>query len=135
MKYFFSKYAPYFIALSTISTSSFAASIPLPPERPFNLAQNKGGGDSNSSADGPASSAIGGLTLEDKSYMREYHSKRKYPSIKYEDEISVGRILPETGSYYPIEGRQSLDGYKYAVINNKTVIIDSNTRRIIEIID
>jgi hypothetical protein len=135
MKYSFSKYASYFAAIAVLSTSSFAASIPLPPERPFILAQNKGGGDSNSSADGPASGAVGGLTLEDKSYVREYHSKRKYPSIKYEDEISVGRILPETGSYYPIEGRQSLNEYRYAVINNKTVIIDSNTRRIIEILD
>jgi Protein of unknown function (DUF1236) len=135
MKDFISKYASYLVAVTVISTSSFAASIPLPPDRPFHLAQNKGGGDSNSSADGSASSAVGGLTLEDRSYLRDYNSKRKYPSIKYEDDVSIGRVLPETGSYYSIEGRESLNGYKYTIINDKTVIIDPNTRRIIEIID
>ncbi len=135
MKICFSKLAIYLFLTMSVPASGFAAPIPFPPEKPFQLAQNKGGGDSNSSADGSASSAVGGLTVEDKSYVREYNLKRGYPSVKYDRDISIGQQLPETNTYYPIEGRQSLSGYRYSVINGRTVLVDRDTRRIVEVID
>ena len=125
----------YLIFTFSTSVACMGMSPDYALEKPVQLAQNKGGGDSNSSADGPASSAAGGLTLEDKSYVKDYHSKHRNSSVKYDHDISVGHQMPEGHTYYPLEGRQSLNGYNYTVINNRNVLVDPTTRRILNIID
>ncbi len=116
-----------------MSLNAFAQPASLLSEKSIHLAQNKGGGDRNS--DDHTASTGSRLTSEDRSFIKEYHSRGKNPSVKYDRDVSVGHELPESGLYYPIEGRESLSDYRYSIINDKTVLVDPRTRRIIEILD
>ena len=77
----------------------------------------------------------GGLTTEDRTYVRTYVEKHPRPSVRYDREVVVGETLPSTVTYYRIEGRPELKTYEYAVVNDHTVLVDSNTRKIVEVID
>ncbi len=88
---------------------------------------------------GAAAGAITGgaaarLTPEDRTYVRERVVTREVPSVTYQGEVVVGRELPGTVRYYEIDGRPSLDSYRYTRINNRYVVVD-RSNRIVEVID
>jgi hypothetical protein len=50
--------------------------------------------------------------------------------------VRAGVILPESGiTYYEIPAEYHAPGYRYTVVNDRTVIVDPRTRRVVEIID
>jgi uncharacterized protein YcfJ len=99
---------------------------------------------------GPVGAAVGGvvgatagaitgsttarLSPEDRVYFRERVVTRQVPSAAYQGEIVVGSELPGSVRYYEIEGRPSLDNYRYARINNRYVVVD-RSNRVIEVIE
>ena len=88
---------------------------------------------------GAAAGAITGgtaarLTPEDRVYVRERVVTREVPSVTYQGDVVVGRELPGTVRYYDLDGRASLDNYRYARINNRYVVVD-RSNRVIEVID
>lgn len=142
------------------SSGAFAqkTEVPIPPVRSIVLAQNNGA--SGGAAAGAATGAVGGavvggpvgavvggaagavggavvgaLTNDDRTYVRTYVEKHRQPSVTYEQEVVVGEELPGTVKYYRIEGRPELKTYEYAVVNDHTVLVDSQTRRIVEVLD
>jgi hypothetical protein len=57
---------------------------------------------------------------------------QQVPSVTVPEQVVVGRPLPPTVELWPVP---RYDQYDYAVVNDRRVIVDARTRRVIKIID
>ncbi|WP_082653531.1 DUF1236 domain-containing protein [Aureimonas sp. AU22] len=64
--------------------------------------------------------------------VRTYVTQQSIPSVTYERQIVVGEPLPQAVEYHVIPDN---DGYAYAVVNGQRVIVDPQTRSVIEVYD
>ncbi len=55
-----------------------------------------------------------------------------YPSVVVRERVAVGEPLPETVELRPVP---RYDEYRYAVVNDRRVIVDPRTRRVVRIIE
>ena len=86
---------------------------------------------------GAAAGTVGGiLGIDTRPRFREYVVRERHPSYTYREEVRVGAILPESGvTYYEVPAEYKAPGYRYTVVNNRPVLVEPRTRRIVEIID
>jgi hypothetical protein len=78
---------------------------------------------------------VGILGIDDRPRFHEYVARQKHPSYHYGD-LRVGAVLPPEGvTYYDIPGEYHVQGYRYAYVNDHAVLVDPQTRQIIEIVD
>jgi hypothetical protein len=75
--------------------------------------------------------------VEDRPRFHEFIVKQHHPSFKFKEEVRIGAILPEVGvEFHVVPGEYHVrPEYRYAVINDRVVIVDPRTRRIEEIIE
>jgi hypothetical protein len=60
----------------------------------------------------------------------------RHPSYRYQSDIRVGADLPSSGvTYYEVPPEYGVTKYRYTVVNDRTVLVDPGTHRIVEIID
>lgn len=99
-------------------------------------------------AAGPVGAIVGGtiggvvggingvLGVDERPRFRNYVVEQRRPSYAYRDELRVGAVLPESGvTYYDVPPEYGVRNYRYTVINNRTVLIDPATRRVVEVLD
>ena len=67
--------------------------------------------------------------------VREYIVKEGRSSVRVDTDIAVGATLPADVEVYAIEGVPTASTYRYAVVNDRRVIVEPGSRRIIEIVD
>ncbi len=86
---------------------------------------------------GAATGTIGGiLGVDDRPRFREYVVREQRPSYRYSEDVRVGVVLPESGvTYYEMPAEYHAPGYRYAYVNDRAVIVDPRTRRIVEIVE
>ena len=86
---------------------------------------------------GAAAGTVGSiLGVDDRPRFREYVVRERRPSYRYSDDLRVGVILPESGvTYYEMPAEYRAPGYRYTYVNERAVIVDPRTRRVMEIID
>jgi hypothetical protein len=86
---------------------------------------------------GAATGTVGGiLGVDDRPRFREYVVREHRPSYVYREEVRVGAVLPETGvTYYEVPAEYHAPGYRYTEVNNRPVLVEPRSRRIVEIID
>jgi hypothetical protein len=74
---------------------------------------------------------------DDEPRVREYVVKQKRPSVKLpgETRLVVGATLPPSVEFYSIEGIPSASKYRYVVVDDRTVLVEPDTRRVVQIID
>ncbi|MBT1157137.1 DUF1236 domain-containing protein [Aminobacter anthyllidis] len=73
------------------------------------------------------------ITPERETVIREYIKKKPLASITLPGvELNVGTALPETVEVHSIEGVPDVT-YQYVVIDNKTVLVEPGTRKIVKI--
>ena len=126
------------------------ASVPLGAQ-----AQGVPGGVARGAAEGeraagPAGAIVGGvlggvaggvagiLGVDDRPRFREYVVRERRPSYRYAEEVRVGAVLPEAGvEYYevPVEYGPRVREYRYTIVNERPVLVEPRTRRIVEVID
>ena len=99
--------------------------VPFPPEKPLTLAQN----------DVTSGGITRQLNNDDRRYMRRYRQEQQVPSVAYDGQLVIGDELPGDMTYYTVQERPSVSNYRYTVLNGRTVLVDRNSRRIIEVID
>jgi hypothetical protein len=78
----------------------------------------------------------GGTMIDDTPRFRTYVIEQGMPSYSYGRPVAVGTVLPDEGIVYrevPVE--YGTQGYRYTVVNERAVVIEPRTRRIIQIID
>ena len=86
---------------------------------------------------GAATGTVGGiLGVEERPRFREYVVRERRPSYRYSGEVRVGVVLPESGiTYYEVPAEYHAPGYRYTYVNDRPVLVEPRTRRIVEIID
>jgi hypothetical protein len=86
---------------------------------------------------GAATGTVGGiLGVEARPRFREYVVREHIPSYRYEQELRVGVILPEQGvTYYDVPAEYHVTGYRYTYVNDRPVLVEPGTRRVVQIID
>ncbi len=75
--------------------------------------------------------------VEERPRFHEFIVRQHHPSFRFKEEVRVGVILPEVGvTFYEVPSAYHVrPGYRYAVVNDRVVIVDPRTRRIEEIIE
>ncbi|MFD2182236.1 DUF1236 domain-containing protein [Rhodoplanes azumiensis] len=62
--------------------------------------------------------------------VRTYVMRERVPSVAVEERVVVGEPLPPRVKLHGVRGH---DAYAYAVVNERRVVVDPRTRRVIEI--
>jgi hypothetical protein len=106
------------------------------------------GAEDGSRAAGPVGGVVGGaiggvaggvsglLGLDQRPKFREYVVSSGRPSYRYEGEVVVGAELPASGvTYYEVPAEYGVRDYRYTVVNNRPVLVDPRTRRVIQVVE
>ncbi|MCP4561458.1 MAG: DUF1236 domain-containing protein [Bosea sp.] len=88
---------------------------------------------------GGVGGAVAGAIIGDNTEprFRQYVVKHRVPSYAYEEPLEVGAVLPARGVTYREVPREygARAGYRYTMVNDRTVIVEPRTRRVVQIID
>jgi hypothetical protein len=94
------------------------------------------GGPVGAAVGGVAGAIAGGISESDRPRFREYVVREKKPSYKYREEVRVGTALPESGiTYYEVPREYGVTNYRYTVVNDRAVLVDPRSHRIVEVIE
>ncbi|HZH52960.1 MAG TPA: DUF1236 domain-containing protein [Microvirga sp.] len=95
------------------------------------------GGPVGAAVGGIAGAAAGGiLTAEEENRVRTFVVAQRRPSIRVQEEVVVGQPLPSRVRVYPVPPTVGLQNpYGYTIVNDRTVLVDPQTREVVEIID
>ena len=75
------------------------------------------------------------VIIRDTPRFREYVVTQRVPSYTYRGEVIVGTELPAAGvTYYEVPQEFATTQYRYAMVNNRLVLVDPVTHRIVQII-
>ena len=99
-------------------------------------------------AGGPVGAVVGGviggvvggvagvLGVDERPRFRSYVVERHHPSYQYREDVRIGAVLPEEGvTYYDVPPEYGAREYRYTVVNNRTVLVDPRTHRIVEVVE
>ncbi|MBB3136399.1 hypothetical protein FHS26_004153 [Rhizobium pisi] len=64
--------------------------------------------------------------------VRTYVMEQNTPSVVYDGDIVVGTTLPDTVEVHTVP---NVDGYAYTVVNNRRVIVEPQTHRVIQVLE
>ena len=81
--------------------------------------------------------AGGGIITEDeRPRFRQYIVEERVPSYSVETPVRVGTVLPESGvTYYDVPQRYGATSYRYTVVNDRPILVEPRTRRVMQVID
>ncbi|WP_438273589.1 DUF1236 domain-containing protein [Nitrobacter sp.] len=133
-----------------IGTTAVAIALVLPASA---IAQGVPGGIERGAregerAAGPVGAVVGGtiggvvggvagvLGVDQRPRFRHYVVEQHRPSYRYREEVRVGAVLPEAGvTYYEVPAEYGAPQYRYTVVNDRTVLVDPRTHRIVDVIE
>ncbi|MDB5642938.1 MAG: hypothetical protein JWN07_2255 [Hyphomicrobiales bacterium] len=85
---------------------------------------------------GVGGAIVGGIAGDSQPRFREYVVKEGRPSYSYSDDLRVGATLPSSGvTYYEVPREYGNTEYRYTRVNNRTVLVDPRTHRVVQVID
>lgn len=88
---------------------------------------------------GTATGVVGSIfgVPDDRPRFREYAVGQGRPSYEYDSDLRVGSVLPRRGVVlYPVPRQYHVGSrYRYAIVNDRAVIVDPRSRRVVDIID
>lgn len=87
---------------------------------------------------GTAANAVTGLLGADQApRFRDYALRERRSSVRYDRRLEPGARLPLNGvTYYPVPREYGVNpNYRYTIVNDRAVIVDPQTRRIVQVVD
>ena len=95
------------------------------------------GGPVGAAVGGVAGAAVGGaLTADQSTKVKTYVVKEKRPSVKVTEKVAVGETLPSSVQFYAIPADVGVQTqYRYTVVNDRTVLVDPSSRKVIQVIE
>lgn len=81
---------------------------------------------------GVAGAAVGTILSPPPPEVRTVVVQQATPSVVYEQPIVVGQPLPPTVVLHPVPG---YDNYYYTVVNNERVIVDPQSRTVLQVVN
>lgn len=85
---------------------------------------------------GGRSDTDNGIASDQRKGFRSYVLEEQTPSYPLPGEIQVGTTLPDIGvTYYDVPERFGATRYRYTVINDRTVLVDPKTRKVVQVVE
>jgi hypothetical protein len=125
-----------------------AVAIPVVAQAQGVPGGNEHGAREGDRAAGPVGAIVGGtiggvvggvagvLGVDQRPRFRTYAVEQHRPSYHYREEVRVGAVLPEEGvTYYEVPPEYGAHEYRYTVVNDRTVLVDPRTHRIVEVVE
>jgi len=85
---------------------------------------------------GVGGAVVGGISDATRPQFRTYVVEQRVPSYTYAQPVVVGAELPEQGiTYYEVPAQYGATQYRYTVVNNRTVLVEPRSRRVVQIIE
>lgn len=85
---------------------------------------------------GVAGPGVGVIAEEQLPVFRRYVVEERLPSYAIPDRVIVGATLPEMGvTYYDVPERFGATTYRYTIVNDRTVLVDPRSRRIMQVVE
>ncbi|QJP17330.1 DUF1236 domain-containing protein [Starkeya sp. ORNL1] len=79
---------------------------------------------------------VGGIAEDNHKRFHTYVVEERRPSYRYDRQVVVGAELPEEGvTYYEVPPEYGRTEYRYTVVNDRTVLVDPRTHRIVQVIE
>lgn len=77
----------------------------------------------------------GGIAETQQPQFRQYVVQQNVPSYTYSGDVAVGAVLPSSGvTYYEVPATYGVKEYRYTRVNNRVVLVDPTTRRVVQVI-
>jgi hypothetical protein len=94
------------------------------------------GGPVGAAVGAAAGATAGGIADDARPRFHSYVVERRHPSYRYQSDVQVGAELPGTGvTYYEVPREYGTTQYRYTVVNDRTVLVDPGTHRIVQVVD
>ncbi|MDP3257144.1 DUF1236 domain-containing protein, partial [Bosea sp. (in: a-proteobacteria)] len=78
----------------------------------------------------------GGTMIDDSARFRAYVAGQGVVSYTYARPVAVGTVLPDEGVVYrEVPAEYGAQGYRYTIVNDRMVVVEPRTRRIVQIIE
>jgi hypothetical protein len=136
-------------AILQASLLAAAVAWPLAAQAQGTVRGAREGAEEGGRAAGPVGAIVGGavgaatgtvegvLGVDDRPRFREYVVRERRPSYRVREEVRVGTVLPSSGvTYYEVPAEYHMrPGYRYTVVNDRPVIVERRSRRIVQVID
>lgn len=75
------------------------------------------------------------ITTDQAAKVKTYVMKEQKPSVKFSGTVAVGTTLPADVEFYALPDEVGVDRYRYTVVNDRTVLVEPSTRKVIRIIE
>lgn len=75
------------------------------------------------------------ITTEQSGKIKSYFMKEKPKSVKIQESVTVGATLPAAVELHAFPADVGVTQYRYTMINDRAVLVEPSTRRIIQIIE
>lgn len=83
-----------------------------------------------------AGALVGGIAADKRTEFRTYVEEQNMPSVTVREKVVVGATLPTTvTTYREVPAKYGKTEYRYTVVNDKTVLVEPKTRKIVQIIE
>lgn len=89
------------------------------------------GGPVGAAIGGVAGAALGSIVAPPEPRVQEYVVQQQVPSVTVQQPIVVGEPLPQTVELYEVP---EYTQYRYAIVNGERVIVEPQTRQVIQVI-
>lgn len=86
---------------------------------------------------GVAGAAVGGaLTAEESTRVRSFVVAQRRPTMRVTEEVVVGQPVPSRVRLYEVPPSVGLrNQYSYTIVNDQTVLVDPQTRTVVQVIE
>ncbi|MDR3495912.1 MAG: DUF1236 domain-containing protein [Ancalomicrobiaceae bacterium] len=97
---------------------------------------------------GPVGAVVGGVVgavvggvdglfgIDQRPRFRDYVIREHRHSYRYDHVVAVGSELPDSGiTYYDVPSEYGVHDYRYTVVNDRTVLVDPRTHRVVDVIN
>ena len=85
---------------------------------------------------GLAGPGVGIIAEDERPHFRQYIVQERVPSYSVETPVRVGTVLPESGvTYYDVPQQYGATSYRYTVVNERPILVEPRTRRVMQVID
>jgi hypothetical protein len=86
---------------------------------------------------GAAAGTVGGiLGDQDRPRFRDYVAREHPRDYRYNGDLRVGAVLPERGvTYYDVPSEYHVKGYRYAYVNDRPVLVEPHSHRVVQVIE
>jgi hypothetical protein len=84
---------------------------------------------------GVGGAIVGGIADDRRPAFRSYVVQEKRASYKYDRDVVIGAELPSSGvTYYDVPAEYGVKNYRYTVVNDRAVLVDPRSHRIVQVI-